>query len=470
MNLILKYNLILIGFMFFINISYGQKVDIEFKINGLAHKEVIIAHYFGENTLIDDTIKLNDDGKGKFASDSLMQKGLYLFIFPDKTYFEFIIDDDQVFKIETDTGRSAQDYIENMKIKGSDINQLFSNYQLFMIDKNNKSNKIRQKLKEDPTQQALKNELDQMNIEVKAKWDEIKTNYKGTFLEKMVTALEDVDVPEPPKDENGIITDSLFQYNYYKDHYFENFDFIDNQLLYSPVYHRKLNYFYERIVIRRPDSVIAATDNLLSHFSDTSEYFQYTLAYVFNKYAQSKYMGFDAVVVHLAEQYYLNGKADWVSESYLKKLRERVEKLKPNLLGAVAPRLDKAQSIDGYFYPLHDVKAKYTVVAFYEPSCGHCKKELPALNEEVFIKLHKYDVQIYAFYTQSDKNEWSKFIEDKDLAGLIHVWDPNNFTNFRNKYDVYSTPTVFLLDENKRIIAKRVDVDTIVSIINEKEK
>ncbi|HKK59570.1 MAG TPA: thioredoxin-like domain-containing protein, partial [Salinivirga sp.] len=264
--------------------------------------------------------------------------------------------------------------------------------------------------------------------------------------------------------------DSLFQYNYYKNHFFDYIDFSDNQLLYSPVYHRKLKYYFDRVVIRRPDSAIAAADRLLKKLEDKPEYFQYTLAYVFNKYAQTKYMGFDQVMVHLAENYYLNGRAHWVSDEYLDKLRERVQKLKPNLIGNKAPKLDKAQSIEGYFYPLHDVEAKYTVVAFWEPNCGHCKKVIPNLHETVFSEMHNIGVQVYAFYTQVDKKEWSNFLEEKGLTDWINVWDPNNFTDFRNKYDVYSTPSLFLLNQDKEIIAKRVDVETIKSIILEKEK
>lgn len=470
MNFILKYNLLPLSFIFIFTSAISQNTNIEFKIKGLDNKNIIIAHYFGENTLINDTVKLDDSGKGSFQVDTLLPQGLYLCIYPDKSYFEFILDNDQKFSIETITGENAQVYIENMKIKGSDINSLFIDYQKFMIDRNIRSNEIRKQLKDNPDQANLKAEMEQMNEDVKKHWDKIKLNHAGTFLAKMIVALEDVAVPEPPRDKSGNITDSLFQYNYYKNHYFDHFDFSDPQLLYSPIYHRRLSYYFDKVVVGRPDSIMTATDRLLKLLPEGSDYFQYTLAYIFNKYAQSKYMGFDAVIVHLAENYYLNGKASWVSDEYLEKLEERVTKLKPNLIGSLAPKLDRAQSIDGFFYPLYDVKAKFTVVAFYEPSCGHCKTEIPELHEKVFRGLHEYDVQVYAFYTQSNKAEWEKFVETKGLHDWINVWDPNNFTDFRNKYDVYATPTVFLLDENKKIIAKRVDIKTIISIIKEKSK
>ncbi|HKK59954.1 MAG TPA: hypothetical protein VJ937_10780, partial [Salinivirga sp.] len=358
MKLLLKFHLLLVSLLIALTASMAQKVNIEFKINGLENEELIIAHHYGENTLVDDTLQLNINGVATLKADTLFPQGLYLCIFPDRSYFEFIMPEDQVFAIETDNGANAQEYIQNMEIKGSDINKQFIDYQLFMIDRNQESNNLRQAMKDDPGNQAIKKQLNDLNKQVKSEWERIKNNYPDSFLDKMLSALSEVQVPEAPQNENGQPKDSLFQYNYYKNHFFDYIDFSDNQLLYSPVYHRKLKYYFDRVVIRRPDSAIAAADRLLKKLENKPEYFQYTLAFVFNKYAQTKYMGFDQVMVHLAENYYLNGRAHWVSDEYLDKLRERVQKLKPNLIGNKAPKLDKAQSIEGYFYPLHDVEAK----------------------------------------------------------------------------------------------------------------
>ncbi len=469
MHLIFKFHLLLQSFLLLTFTLTAQETHIEFNINGLSNEELIIAHHFGENTLIDDTVKIDKSGKGVLERDSLFDKGLYLAIFPNRSYFEFIMSNDQKFKLQTDTGQNAQVYIQNMKTKGSDINEAFFDYQLFMIEKNKESMEVRRQLKSDPDNEQLKAQIEKQNNQVKEKWDEIQKKHPGTFLDKMLNALKEVDVPDAPVDKDGNIIDSSFQYNYYNYHFFDNFDFSDNQLLYSPVYHRKLKYYFDRVVIRHPDSVITATDRLLQKFDDKPKYFQYTLAHVFNKYAKSKYMGFDKVIVHLAEEYYLTDKVDWVSEEYLTKLRERVEKLKPNLIGARAPKLSKAQTPEGYFYPLYEIDADYIIIAFYEPHCGHCKTVIPKLYEEVFIEMSDKNVQVFAFYTQSDKEEWKEFIAEKGITEWINVWDPNNFTDFREKYDVYSTPTIILLDKNKKIIAKKVDVETIKSIINSKK-
>ena len=47
----------------------------------------------------------------------------------------------------------------------------------------------------------------------------------------------------------------------------------------------------------------------------------------------------DAVFVHLAKNYYLNGKAPWADKKLLGKIQELVDKTEPNLIGRIAPEL-----------------------------------------------------------------------------------------------------------------------------------
>jgi hypothetical protein len=66
-------------------------------------------------------------------------------------------------------------------------------------------------------------------------------------------------------------------------------------------------------------------------------------------------------------------------------------------------------------------------------------------------------------------DEWKKFIDEHHFD-WINVWDKYNFTNFRNLYDIYSTPTIYILDKNKKIIAKRIGVDQIEKFIQFNKK
>jgi hypothetical protein len=57
-----------------------------------------------------------------------------------------------------------------------------------------------------------------------------------------------------------------------------------------------------------------------------------------------------------------------------------------------------------------------------------------------------------------------KYIADNKLP-WINVYDGAHYNNAVEKYDVYSTPVIYILDKNKVIKAKRIDADKVTTII-----
>ena len=121
-------------------------------------------------------------------------------------------------------------------------------------------------------------------------------------------------------------------------------------------------------------------------------------------------------------------------------------------------------------HSLHGIKAKYTILVFWDPTCSHCKTEIPKLCQYYdSVKTKGISLEVFSVGIESDIELWKKFIRDNKL-GWINVTDLYNQTNFRNYYDIYSTPVIYLLDEQKRIIAKRLDTEKIRDFINNSEK
>ena len=73
------------------------------------------------------------------------------------------------------------------------------------------------------------------------------------------------------------------------------------------------------------------------------------------------------------------------------------------------------------------------------------------------------------FAPQSDKAKWTKYIEDNKLT-WINGWDPERSSHFDYYYNVQSTPMVYILDKNKKIIAKKLSVEDIGSFIDNYRK
>jgi len=446
------------------NAQEGYKIDVT--INGWKDTTLILGHYFNKKMLVNDTIMLDSNGKGSFEGEKALPGGVYIIYMPDQKYFDFLVDDEQHFSLHTNKENS----IENLIIKGNKQEKAFNEYQKFISSQQKKANNIQDKLKERAEKEpdsakVWRNELQELSQEVNKYWDDIIKEHENTFLSSFVTAMKDVKVPDF-SDES--LPDSVAQwkrYSYYRDHYFDNINMNDERLLRTPFFTNKLENYFTKTVFQIPDSVVKESVRVIEMADQNYEMKKYLIQFTFNMANESKLMGMDAAMVALADKYYLSGEADWVDKEFIEKLEERVSKLKPNLIGNKAPDL-KLVSPNNEYYRLSEVYAPLTILVFWEPECGHCKKEIPRLKEEVWNKYYDKGVKIFAVYTQHEKEPWTSFIEEHQLEEWINVNDPYNQSNFRNLYDIYSTPVIYILDQDKKIVAKRIGAEQVPGFID----
>ena len=133
-------------------------------------------------------------------------------------------------------------------------------------------------------------------------------------------------------------------------------------------------------------------------------------------------MGHDAVLLKIADDIYLSGKADWVTKEFIDDLRKQTELLRHNLIGMKAENL-VMDSYKGIFVSLYDVEKEFTILYFWEPDCGHCKEATPKL-KAYYDKAKTQGIEVFAVCTTSDKPAWTKYIEENGLT-WINGWDPD---------------------------------------------
>lgn len=452
--------------------TYAQKYEIKVKINGVRDTVLYLGHHFGEKKLVVDTTTIDSKGYAVFTGDKELHKGIYLCVMPSKgmTYFEFLVGDSKKFSIETDTAN----FVENMKIKGCKENIVFNQYQREMIETQSKRAimiKEYESLKDNPDEQeVVADKLNDLNKERVAYMNELVKQNPNTFFSAVLLSMKEVDIPESPKDTEGNELDPQFSYKFFKEHYWDYIDFSERGLLRTPIFEGKLDYYFDKMVVPTADSMMPEARTIIrkSYEGGDTLMFQYTASHLLHYFESSKIMGYDAVFVDIAEEWYLSGKAHWADSTFMVKLLERVNKITPTKLGNIATDLVRMQTVDDRFISLHQVDADYTVLVFYEPHCGHCKKEVPGLMDHYRDSLKAMNVKIFALYTQYDKEEWKTFLDEKNLYedGWYNVWDgPYPHSAFRDFYDIYSTPVVYILDRNKKIIGKRIGVESIKSLL-----
>ena len=428
----------------------------------------LLACYFADKNFIKDSAKSNAKGEVVFANKEKYDQGIYLFVQPNKKYFDFVMDEGQNFTLETDT----LDFIKNMKVKGSEENKYFFEYQNFMAAKQKQIEPYRNQLKTiksnaDSTK-LLQDKIEAIDKEVIAyKLDFIKNNPKS-FISTLFKAMEEPIVPEAPVLPNGR-KDSTFAYRYFKSHYFDNIDFTDARLLRTPIFQNKIKYYLDKLTPQTPDSIDISCDYIAEKARANFEIFKQLVGWMTYNYESSMNMGFDAIFVHLVEKYYVTKQATWVDSTQLYKVITRAYTLKPLLLGKKAPAIVMQDSL-GKDVSLYEVKAKYTVLVFWDHGCGHCKKEIPKL-ADMYEKYKSKGVEVYAIETEDQPKEWKKFIIEHNLK-WINVNQPDQYKRAVTKkiYDIYSTPVIYLLDENKIIKAKRIDSEQLGNFIDQLEK
>ena len=114
---------------------------------------------------------------------------------------------------------------------------------------------------------------------------------------------------------------------------------------------------------------------------------------------------------------------------------------------------------------MHAVEAKFTILIFWDPNCGHCKKEIPKL-QALYEKYDRKTLKVYSVGTPLENNDYKKYIKEHKLSWISVSDTPEDPSMFRADYDIKSSPTIFVLDKDKKIIAKKVESEQIEGFLN----
>jgi thiol-disulfide isomerase/thioredoxin len=437
--------------------------EISIQIRNIKDTIAYLGYHFGDQKFVTDTSEVETDGIIHFRGDEKLTDGIY-FVYSSSVYFELIANE-QSFRLETDT----TDLIRYMKIEGSRENKIFNEFQRYMADKQLESKRLSDQIQALSPQQdqdqinELREQILKIRDDIEAFQVKLSRDNYDTFSARLLMAMQKPRMPDVKVDGNNDPEEQNRQFFYYKDHYFDNFNLSDPGLLKTPLYQPKLDEYVDKLTYKHPDSVKAACDYLLSMAEPNEETFRYVLVKLTNKYETSKIMGMEEIFVHLAENYYLKGKAYWADDDLVAKFDQRVKELKPNLIGNTAPEI---VLIDSLMKPvqLSNLDNRFIILYFFDPDCGHCKKVTPQL-KSLYNEIKSKDVEVFAACTVTDMDKWKKYIRSNDLNWVNGI-DPYYRSNFRADYDIKTTPMIYILNKDKEIIAKRLGVDQIKDFID----
>ncbi len=445
---------------------FAQKgYEIRVQIDNYQEEKIVLAHEFLNRYPVVDTVAVNAQGEYVFQGDSALASGVYMLVLPPENAFVTLMmtEGEQHFSIKSDYNSLSK----SIKIEGSLDNQLYYDYMNYLNDQMIQLNAYRQAAAEstDPNEQVKNKELFNQEIDKirQYQFDLIEKNPKSLTASLIKVELE----KEIPEFEGSAQEDLPYlQYEFRKKHYFDYVDLSDERLLNSEALFGKIDYYLNNLTHQQADSINASVDRVLQQLQQSApNTFKYYLDHLMITYASSDVIGFDAVYVHIVENYYTKGVAPWVKKEDLDEMIEDITARKNILIGQTAPNIEM-QLRDGTPIALHDVKADFTVLYLWQPNCSHCKASMPFM-KAFYQKYQNKGVKLFSACTKvTDKVPacW-EYVDNNEIGGWINTVDPYLRSRFVQIYMAKKTPKIFILDENKTIVMKDIVAEQLDEIL-----
>ncbi len=457
--------------LFFVtSYTFGQSgYAIQFHVDGLRDTTAYLGYYYGESTFVKDTAKVNSQGKFIFDGKKALDQGVYFLVLNKTRLFDFVVGADQQFTMDTKT----EDYFKNMVVTGDPDNELFFANMMFNMERHKEAEpfiKILQDstLKEEQKKSAREN-FGKVNDKVMAYQDEVIRNHPTFLTARVLKANKPVNVPEPPRKADGTI-DSTFQLKWYRQHFFDNFDLADDALirLPRPLYQEKVGEYLDRLYLQTPDSLMKGIQVVIDKAKKNQETFKYSVWSCVVKYQAHEIMGLDEIYVNLVDKYFASGQMDfWANASLKKNLKDAADRMRKSMVGRVGKNLIM-QDASANPRSMYDIKNKYTILYIFDPDCGHCKEETPKLVE--WYKHRKFDSEVYAVSLDTSMvkmKDWVKTMK----STWITVNGPRTYVGpVSDHYDCNTTPSLYILDNRKKIIAKKLPVEKVEDFLQQHER
>jgi thiol-disulfide isomerase/thioredoxin len=456
--------------------SVGHNIEITLK--PYKNTKIYLGTNYGQNRVLADSAILNEASLGYFKGKEKLTPGIYFIVSPKYSIlFEFLVDEGQQFKIIADT-LNLVDY----KIIGSKDNDIFSTYSKTMNQLGAQRSQLEQAYNSAATAidsvkylQALK----KMDTSFKQERQKIIASAPKSMMRFFLDVLQRPEAPAIPIINGN--ADSTYPFYYVKNHYWDNVVFNDNRLIRTPFFETKLDEYFKNYVSREPDSIIEEVQYMLTVAKTGKEIYPFLLFKFTNKYISPEFMGQDKVFLHLFQSFFSKGDTVLLNDESKKAITERAYSIMANLIGNAAPPL-VLNTMDNKAFSLYNSPAKFTFIAFWDPTCGHCKEEMPRVDSFYTKNWKQLGVQVIGVNTNvKELASWKQFITEQHFdAGWVHIYqteaalnaevNAGKATTIRQLYDVFKTPTFYLLDKDKKIIAKNLTVDQFHDFLQSQQK
>jgi peroxiredoxin len=425
-----------------LNAQFTLKVETDI----LPQNRISIYTIHGDKFLFLDSLKMTDNKVFEYTMPAEFESGMYRLSFGPKAFADLILNQESVH-IKT----SVTAPMDSMRIIQSRENHVYYEFLHLKKDHRLKMDLINPIVlyypDADDFYQLSLVQFSTIQQSYKTSLDSLIKLIPGSFTAKYLS------IHYAPILKQGLSRDE--QVDYLQVHFFDGHLFNDPVLLLSDAYPLKLveylSLFTEADLSREEMTreFKRAIDLLMSRPMPEVLIRDYIYQYLLEGFQQ---YGFDEVIAHMASNYQQGEPCE--NEARKSDLKSRLESFQKLAIGQPAPNFS-LPDLAGNLIELKKISGEYRLLFFYTSDCPHCREMYPKLMEWYELQEEKR-VEVLAVSLDHDLDDWKEFIQGnaagwKDLCDGL-AWE----SEVVNLYNIYATPTIFVLDRDGKIIAKPI--------------
>ena len=427
------------------------------EIRNGAGKRITLYSMYGEKLTLMDSAVVDQSGHLAFSLKPATPEGLYRISLAKDNYFNLVLNHENI-EFVTD----VNDLSDSIRFSSSTENQLY-----VMFRKMDRTNQAKLELlvpvldyypEKDAFYSRIVNEFETIQKRQLGVIDSVARLYPESYSLRIVRLQQAPFIPASMgKDE---------RMSWMKNHFLDQVNFKDTLLLRSDAWVNKAVsylslYSNNRLAQKQLEAeFIKAVTVILSAATVNAEVYKFLLDYFvggFDKYH------FDNVITYIAD----NFQDPFSCEDQARKssLQKKLENFKKISVGKIAPDI-VVPDLKRKPVKLSEINSEFTLLVFWSSECSHCIEMMPKV-KQLYDKQKPKRMEILAVSLDTSSTSWSGFIK-KEKLNWINACELKGFNSTStDAYNIYATPTMFLLDREKKILSKPISYRELEDALRE---
>ena len=447
-----------LGLILFSSFTIGQgNYSITGEIRGLPLKKLYLSVYSGEKLRTVDSVTTDEKGKFVLTLKPSVLTGLYRVSWGKDKSVDLILN-----KGDINFYTSAENPADSLRFLFSVENNIYQWYGQREHLNQAKLELITPLVDFYPVRDAfyktVADEFDAIQRSQEKNFDSLAKLYPTSY------AVHIMKLQQTPFLSSSLGKDERVEY--LKAHFFDNVDFNDTLLVRSNAWTNKaISYLglwgNSRFSQKQLETeFIKAVTIMMNAAQVNPDVYKFLLDYLlggFDKYH------FDDVITYMADHF----QDPFSCEDQTKKsaLQKKLDTFKKISVGRVAPDFD-VPDVKGKTIRLSEIQAPYTLLIFWSSECHHCTDMMPKV-KDFYDRQKPKKIEILAVSVDTSRSEWTGYIKEEKLD-FLNGSDLKGFDSKpADEYNIYATPTMFLLDREKKILAKPISYRELEQVLRQ---